>query len=219
MTPPVAFRETICRAAIGERKYIRYFDNRGHFAHLKVQLSPADRINVSATDAARQAIPESCCRAALNSLRDCMQCGPVRGFPLHNIDAQIIGGTYLERHSYPQAFAHAAQMAFDDALRHAIPVVAEPWIELKIFLRDATLSDLVHAIQQLGEDLELSFRSVDPSTVRTSLPVRLLPELEMCFAADELIVVPVANRPLDYRPVGADFRWDKPDRANFASWT
>lgn len=218
MTPPVVFREIICHSATGERKYIRYFDNRGHFAHLKVQLCPADRISVDATEVAKRDIPEDCCRAALQSLRKCLQRGPVRGLPLHNVDAQIIGGTHLARHSYPQAFAHAAQMAFDDAMQRAAPVVAEPWIELKILLRDATLSDLVHAIKQIGEDLELSFRSIDPSTMRTFLPVRLLPEVEMQFTPEKLLTVPMANRPLEYRPVRTDFRWDKPDCANF-DWT
>lgn len=219
MPLPIAFRETIRRSAVGERKYIRYFDRRGHFAHLKVLLRPADLLNIDTTEDARKLIPEECCVAALQSLKKCVERGPVRGFPLRNLEVLLIGGSFLERYSYPEAFAYAAHMAFDDAMQHAEPVVTEPWVGVNVFLRNAILSDLVRVIRNTGEDLELSFRTIDPSIVRIFLPRRILPELSRRFSSQELLIAPLVNPGLEYHPVRADFRWDKLDLSSFESWT
>jgi translation elongation factor EF-G len=113
---PIAFRETILQAAVGERKYIRYFEGRGHFAHLKVQLLPRPGELCALTRVPTLEIPEECYHAARAAIVRRLESGPIRHLPMHGLEVQFLAGTFMPRYSYPEAFALAAQMAFDDAL-------------------------------------------------------------------------------------------------------
>jgi elongation factor G len=107
----VAYRETIPRRAVGERKYVRRFDGRGHFAHLRVELLPRPGPLPSVTAVDGLELPEDCYHAARVALFKKFERGPVRGFPLIGFQVRLLDATCLSAYSYPDAFATAASMA------------------------------------------------------------------------------------------------------------
>jgi elongation factor G len=120
------YRETITRRSVGERKYVRHFNGRGHFAHLEVELLPRAGNLPSVTAADGLELPADCYRAARVALLKRIERGPIRGFPLIWIEIRMLAATYLPAYSYPGAFASAASMAFDEAMTHASPILLEP---------------------------------------------------------------------------------------------
>src|SRR3984957_18617835 len=108
------YRETIRRAAFGDRKYIRYFAGRGHFAHLRLQLIPCPGELCRVTTSDGLEIPELCCAAAQASILKKFEAGPLGSYPMLGLEARIIGGTFLPKYSHAEAFARAASMAFDE---------------------------------------------------------------------------------------------------------
>ena len=75
-------RESIRRTAIGERKYIRHFDGRGHFAHLALKVSPAPGPDYAIDRERSLAIPEPCYLAARQAIAEAMLHGPLRRLPM-----------------------------------------------------------------------------------------------------------------------------------------
>ena len=124
----IGYRETIQRVAIGDRKYVRFIDGRGHFAHLRLQVTPGPGEFCVVTKSDGLEIPEPCYNAARASTFRRMECGPIHHYPMFGIEVQMVGGTYLPKYSHPQAFGFAAEMAFDEAVVHAGLLVMEPWI-------------------------------------------------------------------------------------------
>lgn len=97
----VPYRESILRRAIGERKYLRRFNGRGHFAHLRVELLPRPGPLPSVTAIDRLELPEDCYHAARVALFKKFERGPIRGFPLIEFEARMLAATYLPAYSTP----------------------------------------------------------------------------------------------------------------------
>jgi elongation factor G len=136
----VPYRETVTRRAVGERKYVRYFDGRGHFAHLRLELIPRPGQLPSITAAEDLTLSADCRHAARSMLFKKMDRGPIHGFPLIGLELRLLAATHLAPYSHPEAFAAVASMAFDEAMILAAPIVVEPWVGLRLRVEDYALS-------------------------------------------------------------------------------
>ena len=177
--PNTLYRETICYSAEGDRKYIRYFDGRGHFGHVRLRLVPypGESCRVSLDDAC--SLPGECCRAIQDALMRRFDLEPRSHLELVGFEARVIGGTFLDRHSYPEAYALAACMAFDEAFHRACPMVVEPYIGVSLVVE---FDDLVWTIKALGAllgEMQTTQRVTDVVRLKcgapqVDVPVRLV---------------------------------------------
>src|SRR4051794_32506903 len=142
-TPSHSYRETIRYPARGERKYIRYFDGRGHFGHVHLQLTPRPGEFCSVSVDAACPLPEESCTAINQALLRRFEHGPVRYLPLVGVEVRLTGGSYLPRHSYPEACAIAACMAYDEAMRVAGPLIVEPYVGVRLLMEKGSLQRTV----------------------------------------------------------------------------
>jgi elongation factor G len=152
----IAYKETIQRAATGDRKYVRFFDGRGHFAHVRLHLIPRPTEFCVVTKSESLEIPESCYNAARASTFRRLESGPVHHYPMFGIEVQVIGGTYMPNYSYPRAFELAASMAFDEAVLRAGPLVMEPWIGVTLSVQPEAISEVLETLTALVGELPAS---------------------------------------------------------------
>jgi translation elongation factor EF-G len=119
---------------------------------------------------------------------------------MHGLEARIIGGTFLQKYSCPEAFAEAASMAFDEAMLGASPVVIERWsgVTLKV-APDAIKETLETLIRLLGEVPALISLKQD-FVIRAQAPVSLLAEFGRIFNLLRLETYPLP-REQQYRAV------------------
>jgi hypothetical protein len=99
----IGYKETIQRAAIGDRKYIRFFDGRGHFAHLRLQLTPRPGEFCVVTKSDNLEIPEPCYNAARAATFRRLEYGPIHHYPMFGIE-----GTDGRRNVSAQVFPPAS---------------------------------------------------------------------------------------------------------------
>jgi translation elongation factor EF-G len=188
------YRETIQQSAIGDRKYIRFFSGRGHFAHLRLQLIPCPGEPCLVTKSERLEIPAECYEAARASIVSKLESGPIHGYPMFGLEVRMIGGTFLAKYSSPEAFARAASMAFDEAVFGASPVAIERCcgIRLKVDL-DAIRETLETLTGFLGEvPATISLNSLQQYfVVQVEAPVRLLAGIRRKFALQWLETYPL----------------------------
>ena len=215
---PMAFRETIQDAAIGERKYIRYFAGRGHFAHLKIQLLPRPGELCALTRAHTLEIPDDCYHAARAAIVRRLDAGPIRRFPMHGLEVQFLSGTYLPRHSYPEAFALAAQMAFDDALAHASPVIIEPWVLLRLPMRPDVLAEVFKTLTRLLGKVDASVAFSETFSVDAESPRRLVPRIchVLGLRQPQTLALPSSR---EYRPLQGSLPASSELSAGLSDWT
>jgi translation elongation factor EF-G len=218
--PEGLFRESIRIASVGERKYVRYFDGRGHFAHLRLELKPNDGSSVTILRGEELSIPDACWAAAETALSEAAQRGSLCGLPCCAFRIRVIGGTYLARHSYPEAFAIVAGMALEDGLRRAMRVVVEPWCEVVLRTQGQWLETLSRRIHQILGETALTVRTGTSSLELTlSLPVREVLPLKQSFPAEAVQIFSNSSATPRYRPVPQRRLPSLPDQGNFGEWS
>jgi translation elongation factor EF-G len=183
------YKETIQRAAIGDRKYVRYYDGRGHFAHVRLHLIPCPGNLRLVTKSNSFEIPEPCYDAARTSILRKLDSGPIHCYPMIGLEVRMLAATFLPKYSYPEAFARAASMAFDEAIRGASPIVIERWSGFILRVDPNAVKETLETLTGvLGEvPASISFStSKQYFVIRAQAPVRLLSMFKEVFTLRRL---------------------------------
>jgi elongation factor G len=187
----VPYRETITRRSVGERKYVRHFDGRGHFAHLCLELVPRVGHLPSVTASEGLEIPDDCFHAARVALLRRIERGPIRGFPLIGLEVRLLAATYLTAYSQPDAFAAAASMALDEAMIQASPILLEPWIGLRLRIEGYALSATLDTLTTLLGVVRAEIYRGAYFLLETEIPVRLTRRVALALGLSRLETYPL----------------------------
>ncbi len=143
--PQVAYKETILSPSEGEGKYARQAGGKSLFGHCVLRLEPLARgRGFEFADLTRGGvIPREFIADIENGIREAMEAGLVAGFPVTDLRASLVGGSYQETDAAPVAYKIAATLAFREAARRADPVLLEPVMKLELVAPDEYLGDLV----------------------------------------------------------------------------
>jgi elongation factor G len=143
--PQVAYKETFLKAAEGEGRYLRPVGGKSQFGHCRLALEPLPRGRgfVFANVLKPGLLPREYVAAIEDGVRESLDFGTLAGFPMTDIQATLVAGTYSEADSTPVAFKIAATLAFKDAAAKASPVLLEPVGRLEVVAPDDYLGDIV----------------------------------------------------------------------------
>ncbi|MCX7974628.1 MAG: elongation factor G [Candidatus Aminicenantes bacterium] len=143
--PQVAYKETILKKAEGEGKYIRQTGGRGQYGHCKIIIEPLPRgSGFEFIDQTKGGvIPKEFIPAIQSGLREAMEIGVLAGFPVIDVRAVLIDGSYHEIDSTAMAFKIAGSLAFKEAAAKAEPVILEPLMRLEVICPDDYLGAVV----------------------------------------------------------------------------
>ena len=135
--PRVAYRETIRTRAEGEGKFVREIGGRGQYGHVRLRVEPLNDAAEGATyefvdEIVGGSIPREFVQAADNGVRDQMQHGTLAGYPLINVKATLLDGSYHEVDSSEMAFKIAGSMALKAAVMKAYPAILEPLMQVEV---------------------------------------------------------------------------------------
>jgi elongation factor G len=126
--PRIAYKEALTQPASGEMKYATRIDGRNHYAHVKLDLYPADGRStyVFQNDITGGSIPTEFIASVDAGVREALAGGVVAGHPVEGVRVRLWDGSYHDRDSSNEAFRIAGFHAALDAARNAAPVVLEP---------------------------------------------------------------------------------------------
>ncbi len=134
--PHVTYKETIEEPVEGYGELIRELNGKGHFAVVKLRLSPLSpeeikpgkKKNLFINSISNDVIPEIYWKAIEESALNACQDGPLINSPVERVKIELIGGKFNEVDSSDTAFSIATSMAVNDALRKArkTAVIMEP---------------------------------------------------------------------------------------------
>lgn len=158
--PHVAYKETITMFAQGESEYVRQTAGKGVFARCVISIEPLDTgqgfefENRSQTDLSAAFISY-----IEIGIQEAMEVGLLAGFPMTDVKATLLDGSFKEDDSTPLAFKIAGSMAFKDAAKKANPVLLEPVMSLVVVVPDEYLGDITGDINaRRGKIMEMEMR-------------------------------------------------------------
>ena len=143
--PQVAYRETIQGVARQETRYVRQTGGRGQFAHVVLEVKPADRGAGVSFDSAITGgvIPKEFIPPVEKGAREAAEQGVIAGYPLTDVHITLLDGSYHEVDSSEMSFKVAGSMAFKDAVARAQPVLLEPIMLTEITTPEEYCGDVI----------------------------------------------------------------------------
>ncbi|MDD5115535.1 MAG: elongation factor G [Candidatus Omnitrophica bacterium] len=132
--PKVAYRETILKPAGAESKYIKQSGGRGQYGHVVFKISPGKPgEGFKFIDSIKGgAIPRSFIPAVEKGVIEAMRKGVYGGYPVVDVQVELVDGSYHEVDSSEIAFRMAAIFGFKEAFMKGSPVFLEPSMKLEV---------------------------------------------------------------------------------------
>lgn len=139
----IAYRETIKGTSTVQGRYKKQSGGAGQFGdvHIKFERSEENfefEEKIFGGSVPRQYIP-----AVEKGLLDCLDKGVLAGYPVVNLKATLLDGSYHAVDSSEMAFKMAASMAFKKGLAEAKPVMLEPVMHVEIIIPEDYMGDIM----------------------------------------------------------------------------
>lgn len=136
--PQVAYRETITKKAVAETKFIKQTGGRGQYGHVWLEVEPQEHgKGFEFVDKVKMGvIPKQFIPAVERGVREALEVGVLRGYPMIDVKVTLFDGSYHPVDSTDLAFTIAGSMAFKDSAKKAGPVLLEPIMDLEVIVPD-----------------------------------------------------------------------------------
>ncbi len=173
--PRVAYRETITRAVDKiEGRFVRQSGGRGQFGHVVLRVEPLEPGSGIIFENAiiGGSIPREFIGPAEAGIREALESGVLAGYPVVDLKATLIDGSFHEVDSSEMAFKIAGSMAIKEAQQQGKPILLEPMMSIEVVAPDDYTGDVIgnlSANRGLIEGMEL--RSDGLQTVRSLVPL------------------------------------------------
>ena len=143
--PQVAYRETIRKPVHKvETRYVKQTGGRGQYGHVYIDLEPLGEGGgyEFVNKIVGGAIPREYIPAVDAGIQEAMESGVLAGYPLVDVRATLVDGSFHEVDSSEMAFKIAGGMVLREAARRADPVLLEPVMEFEILTPEEFLGDV-----------------------------------------------------------------------------
>ncbi len=172
--PQVAYRETITQPVKAEGRFVRQTGGRGQYGHVWLELEPnepgagfefEDKI-------VGGVIPREYIPAVEKGVREALESGVLAGYPVVDVKARLVDGSYHEVDSSEMAFKVAGSMAFKEGMQKAKPILLEPVMEVEVVVPEEYVGDVVGDLSSRRGQIEgMEMRSQGIQTIRALVPL------------------------------------------------
>jgi len=143
--PQVAYRETITTEVESEGKYIRQSGGKGQYGHIWLRLGPNEpgKGLLFENEIVGGKVPKEFINAVERGVAESMQSGVLAGYPLVDVRAAAIDGSFHDVDSSEVAFKIAGSMAFRDGAARAGPALLEPVMACEVVTPEDFMGDVI----------------------------------------------------------------------------
>jgi len=147
-TPRVPYRETIRQAARIDNRYKRQTGGHGQYGHVVIEFAPAEMGTgfEFGNRIVGGVVPKQYIPAVEKGLREAMAEGVLAGYPVVDLTATLVDGSYHTVDSSEMAFKVAASQALKKAFDAASPALLEPILEVDVVVPDEFMGDVMGQI-------------------------------------------------------------------------
>lgn len=172
--PQVAYRETISQPATGVGRFVRQTGGRGQYGHAVVELEPREPGEGFEFEDAivGGSIPREFIPSVERGMREAMESGVLAGYPVVDIKARLVDGSYHEVDSSEMAFKIAGSMALQEGVRKGRPVLLEPIMALEVVAPDDYTGEIIGNLNARRAQIEgMEPRSTGFQAINATVPL------------------------------------------------
>jgi len=131
--PQIAYRETCTKSAHGVGKLIKQSGGRGQYGHVEVDIRPAERGKGHTIESkiVGGTIPKDYIPACKKGIEEALLNGILGGYPVIDLEVDIVFGSYHDVDSNEMAFKMAAIFAMKDAFKNGNSILLEPIMKVE----------------------------------------------------------------------------------------
>ncbi|MBD2441207.1 elongation factor G [Nostoc sp. FACHB-110] len=144
--PQVAYRETIRKAVSNvEGKFIRQSGGKGQYGHVVINLEPGEPGSgfEFVSKIVGGVVPKEYIGPAEQGMKESCESGILAGYPLIDVKATLVHGSYHDVDSSEMAFKIAGSMALKEAVLKASPVLLEPMMKVEVEVPEDYIGNVI----------------------------------------------------------------------------
>src|SRR5918992_1421279 len=144
--PQVSYREAIRRPVPkAEGRFVRQTGGKGQYGHAILTLEPIERGGGFEWESkiVGGAVPREFWRAIEEGVKEALAGGVVAGYPVIDVKATLIDGSFHEVDSSEMAFKIAGSMAAKDGVAKADPALLEPLMKVEVTTPEEFMGDVI----------------------------------------------------------------------------
>jgi elongation factor G len=154
--PQVAYKETIRNKVKAQGKFIRQSGGKGQYGDVWLELEPLEPGTGIQFESkiVGGVVPKEYIKPTEDGFREACNTGILAGYPVVDVKATLVDGSYHEVDSSEMAFKIAASMAFKECCKQAHPVLLEPIMKVEIVVPEEYMGDVIGDVNSRRGRLE-----------------------------------------------------------------
>ncbi len=171
--PQVAYKETITQPVRARGLFKRQSGGRGMFGDAVVEFEPMSRGGgfVFESKVVGGNIPREYIAPIGKGIQKKMESGGRAGYPVVDIKATVVDGSYHEVDSNEMAFEIAGSLALQEALEKGRPVILEPIMRIEILTPEQFMGDVIGDLNSRRGHVETTESKAGAQVVRGYVPL------------------------------------------------
>jgi len=172
--PQVAYKETITQSVMAEGRFVRQTGGKGQYGHVVIQLEPAPRGTGFSFEnrIIGGIIPKEFITPVRKGISEAMNSGFLAGYPVIDIKATLLDGSFHPVDSSEISFTIAASMAFQDGFQKAKPVLLEPVMKVEVVVPEEYLGEVLGDLNARRGQISGIHARKDAQIVAAAVPLR-----------------------------------------------
>lgn len=143
--PQVVHRETIETETEGSAVFDKEIAGQRQFGEVTLRLKPLPRGSGVrfASRVSAETIPEIFVPVIEKGVMESLESGTLMGYPVVDVDAMLVGGSFRESNGTELAYKVAASIACKNALNNAKPYLLDPIMKVEVFVPEAFMGEVI----------------------------------------------------------------------------
>lgn len=171
--PQVAYRETVLKSAIHEYEFEKQIGTKNQYARVKVEIRPSEKsignsVKMSDNSNKLQAVLMN---ALLESAKSSLAVGPIAGYPMVDIEVEILDVGTREGETTDIACKVAVSNAVREAIAKANPSLLEPIFAVEAIAPMEYIGDVIADINSRKGRIEEITQKGSSQGVKASVPL------------------------------------------------
>ena len=171
--PQVVYRESISDSAEGASVFDKEVAGQRHYGEVRLKLSPLERGagNRFVNKIDDTVIPIDYFPAIEQGVMESLESGTVMGYPVVDVEVQLVGGTYKESQGSELAYKVSAAMACKEALAAGNGYLLDPFMRVEVFVPEEFMGDVIGDLSARSGKVESIEPKVGVQEIRATVPL------------------------------------------------
>jgi elongation factor G len=172
--PQVAYKEAITKAVSNvEGRFVRQTGGRGQYGHVVMDFEPRDRgagfefVNKIVGGA----IPKEYISSVGRGAEEALNSGVLAGYPVMDVRAILVDGSYHDVDSSEMAFQIAGSLAVKNGVPKAHPVILEPIMKVEVTTSGDFMGEVIGDLNSRRGHIEASEDRGSSTVIRAKVPL------------------------------------------------